>query len=325
MHGGRLREAAQHYQIPLANWLDLSTGINPVAYPIPHIPTSVWNRLPEEEDDLIALACRYYHAPNALPVAGSQAAIQALPQLYAKTHVGILHPSYTEHAHAWQNAGHWVHLLKASEIEKTLPKLTVLVLVNPNNPTGECISPAQLLNWQSILLAKGGTLIVDEAFMDITPSLSVASYTHLEGLIVLRSLGKFFGLAGARVGFVLASEALLHALSTKLGPWCVNHPARYVASVALADVAWQSATREQLLQKQQRLFTLLTDQGLAPHGGCALFQWLRHEKACVIYDQLARQGILLRLFEAPYSLRFGLPENAVQWQRLEQALTFVVK
>ncbi|HHL20261.1 MAG TPA: aminotransferase class I/II-fold pyridoxal phosphate-dependent enzyme, partial [Aliiroseovarius sp.] len=218
-HGGRLRLAARRYGIPLADWLDLSTGLNPRAWPVPAIPARAWSRLPEEDDDLARLAQEYYGAADCLPVAGSQAAIQALPLLHAAggRRIGMLAPAYAEHAHAWRRAGFEVLPLAAEAIEAAIEGLDHLLLVNPNNPTGQRFDAAQLLGWHRRLAARGGSLIVDEAFMDVTPADSLAVHSHLPGLIVLRSLGKFFGLAGARVGFVLAEPGLLRRLADWLG------------------------------------------------------------------------------------------------------------
>lgn len=320
-HGGQLRAAAAHYGMPLAQWLDLSTGINPIGYVPPAIPATAWLHLPEEGDGLESSATAYYGTPDLLSVAGSQAAIQCLPRLREPCRVGILYPGYAEHAHAWQQHGHDVRLLPAADVAADLDGLDVLVLMNPNNPTGVTF-PAELLrDWHARLAVRGGWLIVDEAFADATPERSAIQAHMPPGLIVLRSLGKFFGLAGARVGFVAAEEALRTALREKLGPWPLSGPSRFVAQAALHDAAWQQATRMRLVHDGARLADLLARQGLAPSGGCALFQWVACGDAWKWHEQLARRGILMRLFAVPASLRFGLPADESQWQRLDAALT----
>ncbi len=321
VHGGGVRAAAAHYGIPAPQWLDLSTGINPQGYPVGPVPAGAWQRLPEDEDGLEAAARAYYGAESLLPVAGSQAAIQALPRLRGKrARVGVLEPSYNEHARAWRAAGHEVVELTEDELAGAAATLDVLVLVNPNNPTAVYLDPETLLDWHRMLAARGGWLVVDEAFMDTTPEQSLAGYTPREGLFVLRSLGKFFGLAGARVGFVLAPDGWLRRIAELLGPWSVPGPARWVAQQALEDRAWQTQTRRRLQEAGRRLETLLRDAGLPPAGGTPLFQWCRTERAQVIQDALARQGILVRRFDRPASLRFGLPGSEAEWQRLETGL-----
>ncbi|HYQ39364.1 MAG TPA: threonine-phosphate decarboxylase CobD [Pseudomonas sp.] len=321
-HGGRLRAAAQRYGIPLGDWLDLSTGLAPEPWPLPAIPVEAWARLPEDDDGLEAAAAACYGAPAALAVAGSQAAIQALPQLRPASRVGVLEPCYAEHAHAWQRAGHCLVRLAAEAIDVQLDQLDALVLANPNNPTGQRFAPAQLLDWHGRLQARGGWLLVDEAFIDCTPEFSLAAHSDRPGLIVLRSFGKFFGLAGIRLGFVLAEAALLASLRERLGPWAVSGPARVVGLEALdaASAGARLARAAELQRHGKALAELLRTHGLTPAGGTALFHWLPTPQAAVLHDFLARRGILVRLFNDPASLRFGLPADEAGWQRLAQAL-----
>ena len=217
-HGGRLRKASIQYGIAEADWLDLSSGLAPWPWPIPEIPLRAWARLPETDDGLEQAAGEYYGAAHLLPVAGSQAAIQLLPRLRRAGKVGVLSPCYAEHAEAWRRAGYVVREVQEQEVDFFLDSLDVLVVVNPNNPTGLSLSPQRLLDWHTRLAQRGGWLVVDEAFMDATPHLSLADQAHQVGLIVLRSFGKFFGLAGVRLGFVLAERRLLKLLAEQVGP-----------------------------------------------------------------------------------------------------------
>ncbi|SEN70333.1 threonine-phosphate decarboxylase CobD [Nitrosomonas marina] len=324
-HGGRLREAAICFDIPMKQWLDLSTGINPNSWPVKIPPASTWSRLPEDIDELNAVACRYYGADALLPTAGSQAAIQILPQLRPSSRVGVLTPGYAEHAAMWRRFGHTVTPLAPEQISSVLPETDVLVLIHPNNPTGATFQTSQLMAWHKRLIESGGWLIVDEAYMDATPESSIVSYATKPGLIVLRSLGKFFGLAGARVGFVCAHSELLTALNHRLGPWAVSTPARWMAIQALLDSDWQHTARQFLQQAGRRLYLLLSQHGLRPDGGCAFFQWIRCENASELFEKLAYQGILVRLFDDPPSLRFGLPCTDSDWQRLDASLSNVLR
>ena len=298
----------------------MSTGLAPYVWPLPSFGPAIWSRLPEEDDGLEAIAASYYGAAQALPVAGSQAAIQALPQLFAPERVGILEPCYAEHRHAWQRAGHAVMGLDRSEVADLLDQLDVLVVVNPNNPTGTQIDVETLLSWHETLHRHGGYLIVDEAFADAAPENSLAAFSDRPGLMVLRSLGKFFGLAGVRLGFVLAEPGLLGALQRELGPWTVSGPARAAGKAVLADHTTQQLWRFRLQRDSQRLRSLLLEHGLNPEGGCALFQWLPYAQAAELHAALARRGILVRLFEQPVALRIGLPGSESDWQRLDAAL-----
>ncbi|MHB1427456.1 MAG: threonine-phosphate decarboxylase CobD [Rhodocyclaceae bacterium] len=305
-HGGRLGEAARRFGIPRAEWLDLSTGIAPWPYPLPAVPAEVWQRLPEEDDGLEDAAHGYYGTANLLALPGSQAAIQALPRLFSSGRVAMPRPIYTEHPAAWQAAGHTV-------VGWDEPA-DYAVLCNPNNPTGERFSRNALLERARALRL----LVVDEAFIDAEPMESLAAANDAENIVVLRSLGKFFGLAGARVGFAFGAPELLDRLRETLGPWAVTHPARWAARRALTDRVWQAAQRERLQVASRRLAALLGCLGTPT--GCALFQTLATPRAAAIHEQLARRGILVRRLDAPAALRLGLPGSEDAWQRLEYAL-----
>jgi len=317
-HGGNLRDAARHYGRD--DWIDLSTGINPRGYPAPALPADAWHRLPEPDPELVAAACAWYGAPALLPVAGTQAAIQALPRLRPPSTVTVSSPSYAEHAHAWGKHGHTLRLASYAALEAAVDDSDVVVVVNPNNPTGETVSPCVLLEWAAHLAARGGWLVVDEAFGDTAPGLSVARYADRPGLIVLRSVGKFFGLAGLRLGFVGAHANTLAALAELLGPWTVSGPAQIVATAALRDGRWQRATQARLLEEGLRMRTLLGRHGIQATG-TPLFHWWGEPQPEALHDHLARHGIWCRLFrEAARGIRLGLPLEEDGWRRLETAL-----
>lgn len=318
-HGGRLRRAAQQYGIALTDWLDLSTGINPHPYPVPPIPAETWQRLPEGDDGLEAAAAGYFGTAALLPVAGSQPAIQALPQVIPGVRVSVLAPSYAEHAHAWRH--HNASSFAAEALDDVAASNDIVVVVQPNNPTGTLFPRERLLAAHRRLAARGGWLVVDEAFIDTTPEASLATLAGTDGLVVLRSIGKFFGLAGARVGFVLAPATVRAALAERLGPWTVSGPARHAARHALLDRAWQDDTRRRLDMAGARLARLLRDTGCGQPRGPALFKWIARSDAGVLHARLAQQGILTRLFEHPPAVRFGLPANEAEWARLETALS----
>ncbi|QIA02418.1 threonine-phosphate decarboxylase CobD [Pseudomonas fluorescens] len=324
-HGGRLRRAALEYGIAEEDWLDLSTGLAPWPFPVSEIPLRAWARLPENDDGLEQAACDYYGASQVLPVAGSQMAIQLLPRLRRAGKVGVLSPCYAEHAEAWRRSGYIVREVLEQEVDFFLDSLDVLVVVNPNNPTGLNLTPARLLDWHARLAQRGGWLVVDEAFMDNTPQLSLAPHAHQVGLIVLRSFGKFFGLAGVRLGFVLAERKLLRLLAEQVGPWAVSGPTRVLGQACLRDTEGHTRQRIRSDEASERLAALLERHGFKPQGGCALFQWLITEQATALHESMARRGILLRLFAHNSSLRFGLPADAADEARLEQALQAFAK
>jgi cobalamin biosynthetic protein CobC len=320
-HGGNLREAAHRHAIPLEDWLDLSTGINPRGYPVPPVPPDAWRRLPEEGDGLAQAAARHYGAPLALPVAGSQAAIRALPALLRRGTAGVAPLTYGEYAPAFERAGHAIATLDvhAHDLPHTIDHA---IVANPNNPTAERLPRGTLLRWHAQLASRGGTLIVDEAFADVDPDESLASETAREGLVVLRSVGKFFGLAGIRAGFVLAAPALLDGLRDALGAWTVSGPARHAVEAAFADIEWQHETRDRLKDDGARLAALIASHGFDVRG-TPLFAWTSTPKAPGLQHALALRGIWTRLFDLTGmtpSLRIGLPGTEGDWARLTIAL-----
>src|SRR5450830_369475 len=324
-HGGNLNDAVAHYGIARGDWLDLSTGINPQAYPVVSLPPDVWQRLPESSAELIAAACAYYGAAQMLPVAGTQAAIQALPQLRLR-HSGVAQvvvaaPAYAEHAHRWAQAGHQLQETRYADLAAMVDHCDVMVVCNPNKTTGARVAPATLRDWAQRLAQRSGWLVVDEAFADTMPELSVAGAAGVQdGLIVLRSVGKFFGLAGLRLGFVAAQASVLTALQECLGPWSVSTAAQHIGTAALRDLGWHRAMRARLLAEGARLHDLLAEHGIHASGS-ALYQWWSQPQAAELHDWLARQGIWLRLFtHGSGGIRSGLPPDEAGWQRLRLAL-----
>jgi cobalamin biosynthesis protein CobC len=321
-HGGNLREAAQRYAIPLDDWLDLSTGINPRAYPVPAVPVDAWRRLPEDADGLAELAARHYGAPAALPVAGSQAAIRALPSLLPRGVAGVAGLAYAEYAPAFERAGHRTALLDVGSA--TLPAgMNHVIVGNPNNPTTQRVARDTLLRWHEQLASRGGTLIVDEAFADACGEAdSLAGETGRDGLVVLRSVGKFYGLAGIRAGFVLAAKPLLDALSTMLGAWTVSGPARHAVRAAFDDRPWQDATRERLAQDSARLAAHVRRHGFEARA-TPLFVWFETPGAAALQHALATRGVWTRLFDHPIhpSLRIGLTGSDEDWRRFADAFS----
>ena len=323
-HGGRLRQAAREYGIALADWVDLSTGINPDTYPIPAIDPLSWQRLPEDHDGLEAAAAAYYGSERLLALPGSQAAIQSLPRLFKPMAIACVSPLYEEHPHAWEKAGH--QLRRLPTLQRALSVMTPNVLLcNPNNPTANQLPRQALLDAADQLRRRGGWLIVDEAFADAEPDNTVAALAGSDdapNLIVLRSLGKFFGLAGARVGFMFAAADKLDALHEIIGPWAVANPARVVARCALEDRAWQAEARVRLAASSQRLAEMLAPLGTVQRT--ALFCTVGGDDASLsvtaLADHFARRGILVRRFDLHGLIRFGLPGGEGKWQRLATAV-----
>ncbi len=319
-HGGNLRAAMARYGGEAADWVDLSTGLNPHAYPAPDLPRDIWHRLPENDPALVRAACAYYGAAALLPVAGTQAAIQALPRLRPASRVAIVSPTYAEHALRWRQAGHAVSEIPATEIAATLGAFDVVVVCNPNNPTGLRIPAEELRGWANALAARDGWLVVDEAFGDTDPVLSVIAHATRSGLIVLRSVGKFFGLAGLRLGFVAADAEVLERLASALGPWSISAAAQHIGQAALRDTAWQADTRQRVTAARERLQALLARHDI-PAQGTDLFQWWPDAEAARWQEHFAGHRLWTRRFAGPaQGIRLGLPPDESAWARLADAL-----
>lgn len=320
-HGDDLGKMMQRLGMGNADWLDLSTGINPHPWSAPTPPPQAWQRPPADHDGLQEAASDYYGTEALVPVPGVQTTLSLLPYLRARSRVAVISPGYAGHGAAWARAGHDVVPLSSAQLAGGAgTAFDVVVIVNPNDPDGTLFEPDTLLEWRAALASRGGWLVVDEAFVDVLPGYSLAPYAPLPGLIVLRSVGKFFGLAGMRIGFVLGERDLLRRLEEILGPWAVNGPARWVACHALADRGWQARMRERLEDEGRRLEQLLGRHFGGRVGGTPLFRTVLTADAARLHEALARMAILVRLLDRQDGLRFGLPPDEAGWRRLAASL-----
>jgi cobalamin biosynthetic protein CobC len=302
--------------------LDLSATGNPEGWPVPPLPAAAWHDLPDGDDGLEAAAAAYYGNANLLPVAGVLAAIRLLPAQLPRAVVACIGPFASQHVESWTQVGHRPRLLQNATLPRALAAATPYVLLaNPNDLSASQHSHAAAVDAAKQLKKRGGWLIVDESLIDATPEESLtplAGTDEAPNLIVLRSLDHFFGLAGARVGFVGASPELLAKMAAAMGPWTVAGPSRAAARLALLDRDWQAATRTRLLAAGRRLHDLL-----APFGevrSTALFASLTTPQAAELHAHLARHAILVHHFEPASLLRCGLPGDEADWQRLTAVL-----
>ena len=320
-HGGGLDLAERRWPAAPRPWIDLSTGINPRPYPAPRAPESSRRRLPLDGElrALEAAAAESFGARGAdwvAAVAGAETAIRLLPHLLNTERVAVAGPTYGGHAEAWAAAGRTV---QSTPWQAAPEAARVVVVVNPNNPDGRRISPADLLQTADRLARDDGWLIVDESFGEVAPELTLAGAAHPR-VIVLRSFGKFYGLAGLRLGFVIAAPPLIARLRALLGDWPVSADATAAGTRAYADAAWAQRTRVRLSRDAARLSVLLATAGFRSQGGTDLFQLVSHPQAPLWFEVFGRAGILVRPFaDAPDRLRFGLPP-ARGWPRLRAVL-----
>jgi cobalamin biosynthetic protein CobC len=322
-HGGRLIEARRLFPMAPEPFIDLSTGINPLPYPIPPIAPSAWTRLPEPEAiaRLEAVAAKAYGMADGSMVAsvpGTQLAISLLPRLFPHESVAIFGPTYGEYARSFASAGSRVTEVSALD---ELADAPCAVLCNPNNPDGRRFDAGTLLE-----LARkrtgNGLLVIDESFADLEgEGLSLAPHLPQPGLLVLRSLSKSYGLGGVRLGFALADPDIAASIRAAFGPWPVSGPAVEIGASALADRAWLEAAKQRLALDVTRLDGMLREAGITVIGGTRLFRLAECPEAATLYQRLGEAGILVRSFDyRPDWLRFGIPGGEEEWRRLADAL-----
>ena len=327
-HGGALDKAIAEFGGGRGDWIDLSTGINPIGYPLPNLPQHIWQRLPDRNVEQAALesARAYYGVPEKaglVAAPGTQALIQLYPHLAPPGNAVVIGPTYEEHTQALGMAGRDVRYERSFAAVDADDM--IVVVVNPNNPDGRVMPVDALLFMADQLAERGGLLVVDEAFADTDPTISVARHAEADGLLVLKSFGKFFGLAGVRLGFAAGPSPLTNVLSSMLGPWAVSGPALAIAAKAYADVHAIAGMRADLANKRKTMAALLGECGLTVIGGTDLFVLARHFQATHIQRSLCDQHILVRKFDYQADwLRFGLPFDDAAFQRLRIVLSQIM-
>lgn len=314
-HGGRLHEAMAAYPDAPWPWLDLSTGINPEPWPGPRASAKALTRLPDPRDlaRLEAVAAKAFGVADparVVAVAGAEAGLRLLTGLL-DGQAALVGPIYGGHTEAWGGRGMAVASLEAAA--------EVLVLVNPNNPDGRRIERPELEALARSRSAAGRWTVVDESFGEVAPELSVSDL-EIERLVVLRSFGKFYGLPGARLGFLILNNELTAKVRLMLGDWPLSADALALGLGAYADATWRAATQVSLASQARALDGLLAGAGLTVLGGCDLFRWVEVADAHGLFARLCARGVLTRPFATlPNRLRIGLPSNK-DFNRLGEAL-----
>lgn len=341
IHGGALQKAIIEFGIAPEHWIDLSTGISPYHWPVPIIPEEIWQTLPDTGDDLIVKAADYYgcRTSDILPISGSQFAIEQIPKAFNPSTVAMPVWGYAEHSYQWKLAGHklfWYNsydelmsLVETGQVKRA-------VVINPNNPSTEILTRMQLQNIQQGIKNNNGQLLVDEAFMDSSVEHSLCNLLAERScppeLIILRSVGKFFGLAGIRLGFVIAHSSFIQSLEQQLAPWAVNNIARFVGINAFTDTLWQQHQCTRLTEQssvwQADLETLLPD--FHWHRADCFITGFASKKHCEeLYSRLGSCAVLVRLLcsareglqnnvEDGAALRFGLPAEGQRVEIIER-------
>ena len=324
LHGGDLGAARKLFPGAPEPFVDLSTGINPHSYPLPQLQSDAFARLPEPAalDALCAIAATAYGAPSrdhVIAAPGTQILLPLAMSLVPPARAAVLSPTYGEFARVAASVGHQVS--EVTDIA-ALASADLAIVANPNNPDGRLFARDALLRLADELQRRRGLLIVDEAFMDAAPDGFALDDCAPGNVLVLRSFGKFFGLAGVRLGFALGAPELVARLAATLGPWPVSGAAIAIGRAALADVTWADAMRTRLSEEMRRLEALLAGAGRETIGGTSLFQLVGTPRAGDLFRHLGRAGILVRRFDAqPSWLRFGLPGDDAAWERLRVTIS----
>lgn len=318
-HGGRLAEARALYGGE--DWLDLSTGINPTPWPGAKDLAVDWQRLPDEMDlqELEREAASYFGVDPTFvcAVPGSEIGLRLLRDIGVMPTAYVM-PAYRTHA------------------DLVMPRIALepialpwssgsLILANPNNPDGRILHRQVLGEQLAVTEAAVHWLVIDEAFADTVPEASFASEIGDDRrLIIFRSFGKFFGLAGVRLGFVLGPRSVIAAYRAKLGSWPLSSAALVIGTAAYRDRAWIGSMRSILPGQAASLDAVLAHHGLEPFGACPLFRLIETTDAAALFDRLARHSILTRPFDENRRwLRVGLPGSAEDLVRLDRALSDV--
>jgi len=324
-HGGDLTLAIERFGGAAETWLDLSTGINPHSYPVPEgFSSTAWSALPGRVagEHLIDSARKAYGVPGHLGLVaapGTQLLLSLLPRLLPEGPVAIASPTYSSHQKVWARDGRTPVLL--SSIYALPADAQIVILVNPNNPDGQLIDVKSLKEIARTLTDRGGYLVVDEAFADVMPGASLLPHTESENIVVLRSFGKFFGLAGLRLGFLAGPPAMTARMDALLESWCLSGPALDLGTAALRDTDWQDAMTRQLVDEMADLTLTLSQHGLSVFGGTPLYALAGLRNAKGLHEALARRQIWTRVFDyAPTWVRFGLPGGTEKLERLSKAL-----
>jgi len=329
VHGGQLSELARLFPDAPTPWIDLSTGINPHAYPLARLDTALMQRLPDplEENSLRVAAAEAYGVSSAhiLAGAGTQMLIGLLPvflsRFFKPSVIRILAPTYSGHEAAWREAGFAITSVPHGTALVPPDRQMVTVICSPNNPTGHRFSLAEIASLAEDHARFGGLLVVDEAFADFSLE-SAASLLPHPALLICRSFGKAYGLAGLRIGFLLGSHPVLHTMRAAIGPWAVSTPACHIGRDALSDRAWRQDMAPRLESEMAVLRRVVTQAGPDFVGGTSLFSLFRSCEAQTLWEKLARTGLLVRRFEWDETLlRFGLPPDEAVLRRIAQALS----
>ena len=315
-HGGDIDLAIKKYGGEREDWIDLSTGINGASYPwqesinveLRNLPS---NKILMQLEKAAARAYKIAECTETAAVSGAQQIINLLPLcLKSCNSVAILGPTYNEYEKAFKRSG-----TKTKTVSETseLSLSDIAIIVNPNNPTGKVIADETLAG----LSKKVRILIIDESFKMFSSRRTL----NFSNIIQINSLGKFFGLAGVRLGFVSGPSDFIKEVKEMLGPWPVSSLAAEIGIVALNDKVWISEMEKILVTESNALHEACNSRNWELVGRTFLFHTYATSSCLEVEKQFAAHGIWVRTFDYSETwVRLGIPTSENAWTRVKQAL-----
>lgn len=317
-HGGRIFAIARQLGVAPEALTDFSASINPLGPP-PGVRAAVakaFHRLvhyPDSDCTELAAALARHHgcAPDNVCVGnGSTELLHLIPRLVAGGRALLIAPTFAEYRHALNRGGwHSDSLVLSGGTGFPLDLVRVgdalaagydlLFLCNPGNPTGRLYPPEEVAALLALCRERGTVLVVDEAFMDFCEAGSAKAAVIASGAgVVVRSMTKFFGFPGLRLGYALAERSLVARLAALRPPWSVGTLAQEAGLAALADAGYAARTLSYVAKERAFLAAELAAlQGMRVFPGAAnylLVELPEGNTAAAVQERLLPEGILIR-------------------------------
>ncbi len=338
-HGGNLFTLAQKAQCHPKDILDFSVNLRPEGAP-PFLKEALLNAMealhayPSPYAEEACLAASTYYARHAQCFVfgnGSNELIHAAARFFAqqgKKHAYIVEPAFSEYALACKNAGLETHSLWGGvhaqddatfhALLQTIPQGSLLFMANPANPSGIFYAREQMCTF--IRMRPDLIWIIDEAFIEYAGEEHLVSLTRLAAtelapnVLVLRSLTKFHALAGARLGFLLSTEAMAQGIRKTLPAWTVNCFAMQAALAVFADTSdFAKQTRHENTKRRNHLIKELQHiKNIEVFPSVANYVLFRHKGAPHNLPQTLLQQYHMAIRDC--SNYYGLEDNT--WYRV---------
>ena len=310
IHGGNVYRAARELGLNGSGVLDFSASINPLGMPpaarhaikawvgdVLHYPDTQSTRLKEAISE-----CYGLDPAGVIPGNGSTELIYLIPRALQPKKVVIASPTFSEYERACRLSGAKVEhfpllpkefLPEPDAFMRAMKNADMAFFCNPGNPSGAVLPRQGVLTLASLAKKNNCVLVVDEAFMDFCPEHSVLGEQG-DHLVVLRSLTKFYALAGLRVGFSHMPKMLMSRIMRYKEPWSVNVLAERAALAVLAETGFVRRSRDYVRRERGLLETKLEALGFVVFPSEANYLLIETSKAVQLVKGLYKRGILVR-------------------------------